>query len=247
MTRTAVAAVLLAALAGCTMNLREIEGPRTAAIPTAWPWNSTIYAARTDAGVVVIDLGWHGAEDALEDGLREIGAEVDDVRHVFLTHSHRDHIGAWMAVRHARFHVAAPEAALLTGAARHPDPLSALADRTVGGATPLPGEVRVETFARDTAFVLGGDTVRAFVVPGHTPGSAAYLRRGVLFVGDAVARPWVGGFRAGPRLFSTDPALNRESLRALFDRALPHGVDWVCTAHGKCARPDARFLRKVLR
>jgi hypothetical protein len=24
-------------------------------------------------------------------------------------------------------------------------------------------------------------------------------------------------------------------------------VQWICTAHGKCARPDERFIRKVLR
>src|SRR6202008_4186594 len=49
-------------LAGCAYHLAEIQEPgRAVAFTTTGPWRSMIYAARTDSGVVVVDLGWAGA------------------------------------------------------------------------------------------------------------------------------------------------------------------------------------------
>jgi glyoxylase-like metal-dependent hydrolase (beta-lactamase superfamily II) len=116
-----------------------------------------------------------------------------------------------------------------------------------GSPGPWSGEVAVRPFSRDTVYAFGADTLRAFIVPGHTSGSAAYLYRGVLFVGDAVSRPYHTGYGPGMGIFTADRAANRAALASLFERVRPYGVQWVCTAHGKCARPDERFIRKVLR
>lgn len=241
--------VLLAlALGGCTHNLRPIQEPgRATAFPTAHPWTSMVYAARTDSGVVVIDLGWGGAEGALARRLRALGATPEDVTDVFVTHSHRDHIGAWRAVQGARFHLSDTEAALFEGRAGHHDLPSRLAARVLGHAGPLPGEVDVRPFASDTLFTFGRDTLRAFRVGGHTEGHAAYLFRGVLFAGDAIARKPLTGFKGADAVFTTDPAVARESLRSLFDRVRPYDVRWVCNAHAKCARLDSAFVHRVTR
>lgn len=242
------AALLLAALAACTLNLRQVQDPpRSAAVATAYPWNSMVYAARTDSGIVVIDLGWYGAEGALRRGLRRLGAAPEEVTRVFLTHSHRDHIGGWRAVRRARFHLAAAEVALLEGAAHHPDLPSRAGERLAGNPAPWHGEVEVRPFATDTAFTLGRDTLRAFPVPGHTAGSAAYLFRGVLFVGDAVAYSYLGGFRPAFGVFTDDPGRGRASMASLWERVRPYAPRWVCTAHAKCAPADSAFARKVIR
>lgn len=245
------AAATLAALlfaAGCTRNLRRVDdAPRAVAFPTAFPWASMVYAARTDAGVVVVDLGWNGARGALRENLRRIGATPQDVGHVFLTHSHRDHIGAWREVPHAVFHVPEAEAELFAGDARHGDLPSRAARLVLGDAAPWPGEVAVRPFSRDTAFVFGGDTLRAFVVPGHTPGSAAYLFRGVLFAGDAITFSRLRGFRPPFGIFTHDVPESRESLRELWDRLEPFDVRWVCTAHSKCAPADSALILKTTR
>ena len=247
MRRPLFRALPLLALAGCTMNLAQVEGPELNAIPTAWPYESTLYAGRTAEGVFVIDLGWRGAERALRRGLAQIGARPEDVTDVFLTHGHRDHIAAWPVVRHARFHLMQPEVPLFQGQAAHADLPSRAARVVRGDAGPWPGEVNVQPFSGDTAFVLGTDTIRAFAVAGHTPGSAAYLFRGILFAGDAISRPYITGYGPGMGIFTTDRAENRAALASLFERVRPYDVRWVCTAHGKCARPDERFIRKVLR
>lgn len=234
-------------LTACSHNLRHaVEPGRSVAFSTAGPWASLVYAARVDGGrVVMVDLGWIGAGGKLKRHLRGLDATPADVTDVFLTHAHRDHLGAWREVQHATFHVSAPEAPLLTGDSAHADVPSRAAEALAGHGGPWPGEVRVSPFARDTTFAFGADTVHAFLVPGHTRGSAAYLFRDVLFVGDAVRRSPLFGFRGAHPLFTRSPAENRASLRSLFDRALPLGVSWVCNAHAKCARPDSAFVRKV--
>ena len=244
----ALALSLAAALPGCTYNLAQVQQPgRAAAFTTGGPWRSMVYAARTDSGVVLVDLGYTGARGKIRSRLRALNAVPADVTDVFLTHSHRDHMWGWKAVQGARFHLWAPERPLLEGTQPHADIPSRTARGAFGHMGPTPGEVEVRPFTRDTAFVLGGDTLRAYPVPGHTAGHAAYLFRGILFVGDAVARkPWRGYGGADP-VFSDDTRLNRLALVSLFARVPMEQVRWVCNAHAKCARPDERFIRKVTR
>ncbi len=230
------------------MNLARVQEPaRSVAFTTAYPFNSMVYAARTDEGIVVIDLGWARADRALERRLKALGARPEDVRHVFLTHAHRDHIAGWQTVRRATFHLSAAEVARFQGDSAFRDVPSRVAAKARGSAGPWAGEVAVEGFSRDTAFVLGADTLRAFLVPGHTPGSAAYLFRGVLFVGDAVRWGWGRGWRGAAPVFTEDGRRSRESVRSLWERTRGLDVQWVCTAHAKCSRPDTAFLRKALR
>ena len=103
----------------------------------------------------------------------------------------------------------------------------------------------VGAIARDTTLVFGRDTVRAFLVPGHTAGSAAYLARGVLFVGDAASADH-GGLRAARRGYSSDVALARSSLARLAAATAPHAPRLVCTAHARCAPSTASLWARVI-
>jgi hydroxyacylglutathione hydrolase len=241
--------LLLATLAGgCVKNLDHLHSrPDTRAIPTAFPWTSMVYVARADTAVIVIDLGWYGAAGALRRELREMGLGPERVTDVFLTHSHRDHIAAWRLVRHARFRMADGEVPLFLEQQRHRDFPSRLAEWVLGNPAPPPDPVRVYGFARDTAFVFGADTLHAFTVPGHTAGSTAYLFRGVLFSGDATVH--THGFGVGPsmRIFTADVHRSRASLAELRRRLEGRRVEWICTAHSKCARNSERYWEKVLR
>lgn len=243
--RSLLALALLLALPGCVLNRGRIEEPRRAvAVTTPDISRSMVYLARTDSGVIAVDLGYITAGGRVRAGLKQLGATPADVRAVFLTHSHRDHIRGWPTVRAARFYLAATEAPLFRGEAEHGDLPSRLAEALFANPYPLGDSLEVRPFARDTAVVLGTDTLRAFFIPGHTAGSAAYLFRRVLFVGDALAFSYLRGFGYAKRPYTVDWDQNRASVLSLWERTAPFQVDWVCTAHAKCARPAA--LRRKL-
>src|SRR5687768_6734118 len=145
-----------------------------------------IYLARTHGGVVAVDLGGTGAKAALERGTRRLDATPEDVRFAFITHAHRDHIGGWATVRRARFVLGLPEVPYFTGSAQYQGLVPSSAERVSVTERPQAESVAVIAVRRDTAFALGSDTLWAFLIPGHTPGSVAYLFRGTLFGGDAL-------------------------------------------------------------
>lgn len=235
----AIAFLALPALSGCAVNLHHIQDPpRAVAVTTFEPTRSMIYVARTDSGVIVVDLGWTGAGRDLRRGLRRVGSEPAEVRAVFLTHSHRDHIRGWRAVPHATFYLSSSEVPHFTGGRAHWDFASRFAAALFPRVYPSAEDLAVHGFRSDTTIVVGTDTVRAFLLPGHTAGSAAYLLRGVLFVGDALSYSALSGIRGASGRYTVDPDANRASLASLRERAKSFHVEWVCTAHAKCVRPE---------
>lgn len=232
----------------CTRDLQLIQDPPHAvARTTTGPWASMIYLARTDSGLIAIDLGWTGAEQALADAAADLGATPADVRRVFLTHAHRDHMAGWPLVRPARFVIGAAEVPAFTGQAGYRGWAARMGDELNEYPRPQPGELDVLAVGADTAFALGRDTLFAFPVPGHTPGSMAYLFRGILFGGDAINWRPGSGFQGARPEFSDSVALSRESLRALWARLAPERTRIMCSAHGKCALSDSVLRERVLR
>jgi glyoxylase-like metal-dependent hydrolase (beta-lactamase superfamily II) len=245
-THKALGLWLLAVTAACNArNPHLAVGPKSAVALTGGMNTSMIYVARTDSGVIAIDLGWWGNRGPLSRALDRIDATPTDVKRVFITHSHRDHIAAWPAVQGARFHLADAERARLLGTAPHGGWMVQWAERLKDSHLPDSTQVDVRTFSRDTVFVLGSDTLRAFLVPGHTAGSSVYLFRGVLFMGDAVAYYPFRGYRTPKPHFTDDPPVAVASLKALWARVRIHDVRVMCTAHGECAPFTPDRLGKV--
>jgi glyoxylase-like metal-dependent hydrolase (beta-lactamase superfamily II) len=244
-------AALLALVIATVPLTRGVAGvdapPASAVVTTSGVWASMIFLFRTSDGIGVVDLGWWGAEHALDRGLRELGATRSDVRVVFLTHSHRDHIAAWPLLPGARYVLARPELDLLQGSAVHRGLVPRLAESVWPTRRPRAGALAITTFERETSFVLGGDTIRAVPVAGHTPGSAAYLVRGVLFAGDALNWRPMAGFRGARPEMSDDPSLSARNLGALLRRLGPGQVRTICSAHAKCTPFDAGLAARLSR
>jgi glyoxylase-like metal-dependent hydrolase (beta-lactamase superfamily II) len=250
--RAVVVAVglLVVLTTGCTHNLRLLPPPpAAAAATTAGPFSSLIFAARTDSGVMVIDLGWGRAAHGLRSALARIDADTADVRYAFLTHAHRDHIGAWPAVAHATFVMGAAEVPLFVGDSAYRGFGSRVGEFFNDAHRPSSPSVVILPLGGDTAFAFGRDTLRAFALPGHTPGSTAYLFRGTLFVGDAAYYTNRIGFQGALRVFSDDVDRSRASMRALFARldSAGLGARTLCTAHAKCGEVTAALRERLTR
>jgi glyoxylase-like metal-dependent hydrolase (beta-lactamase superfamily II) len=145
-----------------------------------------VYVVDTDEGPALFDCGPTSTLPALEAGLAEHGLQIEDIRHLLLSHIHLDHAGAAgpLVRRHPGLTVWVSE----VGAPHLVDPsrLERSARRLYGESfdtlwgelAPVPEEnVRVAT-----GNVLGWES---FPTIGHASHHVSYLRNGTLLAGDA--------------------------------------------------------------
>ena len=145
------------------------------------------YVLETDEGPTLFDCGPTTCVAALEEGLSSRGLELQDVRHLLLSHIHLDHAGAaGVLVReqpHLRVHVSGVGAPHLVDPSR----LEASARRLYGDTfdelwgelVPVPEE-NVDVVGER---VLG---LECFATPGHASHHVSYLDdAGTLYAGDA--------------------------------------------------------------
>jgi hydroxyacylglutathione hydrolase len=158
-----------------------------------------------DAGpgkVALVDAGRDSSGKAILAALARRGLTPGSVAAIFLTHGHGDHTAACKLFPDAQVYALESDVALIGGAAKVTHPLK---DGDVSDV----GDLRVETFA----------------VPGHTPGSAVYLARGVLFFGDSAGASKDGAMMKAVRLFSKDSGQNVASLKLLATRLQPRSLE----------------------
>ena len=193
-----------------------------------------VYLWRDDDGLTLIDSGVPGAADGIAAGLARLGHRPGDVRRLFLTHFHEDHVGgaaqvaSWGPVEVYAHRADAP---VIRGEAPGPPPVlldweRELRDRVLAGmAAPPPEPVRVDHELTGGESFAGG---RVLAVPGHTAGSIAlYLPEPrVLFTGDTIARDPAGEVMLG--VFNVDRERAARSMRE--QAALD--ADIACFGHG---------------
>jgi glyoxylase-like metal-dependent hydrolase (beta-lactamase superfamily II) len=152
--------------------------------------------------VALVDCGNDKEAKAVLAALAERKLAAASVAAIFLTHGHGDHTNGCRAFPSAEVYAMQEDVALIGAAADVKHPLKD------GDVTEL-GDLRVEAFA----------------TPGHTPGSAVYFARGVLFFGDSAGGAKDGTMMPAVRLFSKDPDQNVASLKALEARLAPRAAE----------------------
>ena len=192
-----------------------------------------IYGARAGGGVILFDAGVDPEGDALDRLLGALGATRADVREVFLTHGHFDHVAASPLCTHAKIRVGAPDVEFL---AQRAPMIAPVAGKLLRALFPVPPVFATDALVGRVDIPLGEDHVLAIPTPGHTPGSYVFVFDKMLFVGDTMI---IDGDKLGFAMsaFSIDRDGNRRSIAALADALSGIDVQTVCTGHMGCTPP----------
>ena len=190
-----------------------------------------------DDGWTLVDTGVQSSPDRVRAALSDLGSGPEDLKRIFLSHHHGDHIGGLAGIREwapgAEVGATEYEAYVVSGKLPPAAPtnpiLRRIADQGNMPTSPV-GKILRE-----------GDLVSGFRIvstPGHSLGHASLLREadGLLFTADAFGclprKIRVGVLKP----LCTDPPMARRSAAKL----LGEQFDTVVMGHGPILRTDAR-------
>ncbi|MBK8184003.1 MAG: MBL fold metallo-hydrolase [Candidatus Competibacteraceae bacterium] len=202
------------------------------------PEDAAIYLIDFDDQVALVDAGTGRGQTRLLDHLKKIGVRHNQIQYLLLTHCHYDHTGGAFDLRNK---LGCPVVAheLDAGFLEQGDNEATAASWYGAKLQACPVDRRLNG-SRQT-FLLGNRSITALHIPGHSPGSLAFLTESagqtVLF-GQDVHGP------LDARLHSS-----RADYRASLEQLLTLEADILCEGHygifrGKTAVAD--FIRSFL-
>ena len=126
------------------------------------------YLMTTPEGHILHDTGTNAMHDVIVSNVQELGFDVRDIRIILSSHAHFDHVQGHAAMKQ----LTGAQVVALGGDAAA---LAAGQDNSAGGFAGLV-PVEVDRVIQDGDIVtLGGMTLRALWVPGHTQGATMWM------------------------------------------------------------------------
>ena len=181
-----------------------------------------------DGQYVLIDAGKDDKGEAIKAALAAQHIQPEAIRAILLTHGHPDHTAAVPLFPKAEVVALQEEVGVVEGTEGSHAPIGILL------GSPKPTGLHVTHPAHDgEVFTVNKLPIRIFATPGHTPGSAAFLTNGALFLGDSADAKKDDTFEGAPWLASDSQSQNIASLKHLAERlaAEPESVKILVFAH----------------
>lgn len=145
-----------------------------------------VYIIAGEKGCYLIDSGVSGSETIIEKELTQMGRSISDVKALFITHAHPDHIGGAAALKRAsgcQIYASAGEASWIANIdlqfKQRPIPdFYQLVSESVS-----PDHFLAE---HDTVILEQGLTLQAISTPGHSTDEISFIMDKSAFIGDSV-------------------------------------------------------------
>jgi metallo-beta-lactamase class B len=139
------------------------------AIPSSREQQTIVWAITTNAGIILIDAGYPGTTETILKEIQQVGLKPADVKYILLGHGHGDHYAAAFYFQEhfgTRVGSTAADWDLM-----HPPGEPA----TPANPNAAPKPRRDLVLKEGTPVTLGDQTVNVVEIPGHTPGSLAFI------------------------------------------------------------------------
>ncbi|XOV92660.1 MAG: MBL fold metallo-hydrolase [Bacteroidota bacterium] len=209
------------------------------------------FLIETKDGPVLIETGPHSTFNHLEEQVKQVGFDINDIKHVLLTHIHLDHAGAaWALARKGAKIFVHPFGA---GHLEHPFKLMESARRIYldqmdylwGEMHDISGEQIIQP-QDNQVYDIGGINFQALYTPGHAKHHIAWKIGKTLFSGD-VAGVKIGDGPVVPPC--PPPDINLEEWNDSIDLIVKSDVNEIYLTHyGKIKNIESHFeqLRTML-
>ena len=196
-----------------------------------------------DAGHVLLDGGLTQSAPLIDANIRKLGFKTEDVKLILVSHGHFDHAGGVHAMRrHTGATVAASEStasALERGENTTDDPQFGFG-KAFNGFPPVKD---VKVISDREVLTVGKVAIKAHLIPGHSPGSAAYTWQSCesgrclnMVYADSLTSPSAPGFKYGHRVVEF-----RRSIEIV--AALP--CDIVLSPHPSFTQVDQKLKKRA--
>jgi len=177
-------------------------------VPTPFPVGPINLYLIVDDPLTLVDAGPKTDEalDSLREQFRRLGFRFEDLRRIFLTHTHEDHCGlagTLQLASGARVYVHEWEAqnlttrehtrvdrSLLERAGVPAEELDQMASRYAKVRSYADAVEDLEAYGDEQEFVFASGSLRVIHTPGHTPGSSCLLRESnrLMLTGDTILK-----------------------------------------------------------
>ena len=162
--------------------------------------------------------------------LKKINISPEQITHIFLTHSDKDHVDGVKLFTHAQIYMSKLEIPLMDGSVRR----SRLTNNTIKNIT-------INTLDDGEIFKAGTYEIKAIGTPGHTPGSMSYLLNNqILFIGDCFHIE-KNSVTTGMNFMNMDKDLQQESIKKLSELK---DIKIVCTGHSGTSEDFEAIMKK---